>query len=76
MSTERKRARHTHIYSSIKRHCGESLEMTGWVDRYSWATPWSAEEMLDGHHQRVDIPAHARTTHNGLLQKRLEENLC
>ena len=25
---------------------------------------------------RVDIPAHARTAHNGLLQKRLEEDLC
>ena len=38
-----------------------------------WATPWSAEEMLDGQHQRVDIPAHAGTAHKGLLQKRLEE---
>ena len=37
---------------------------------------WSAEEMLDGQHQRVDISAHARTVHNGLLQKRLEEDLC
>ena len=35
-----------------------------------WTTPWSAEEMLDG--QCV----HARTAHNGLLQKRLEENFC
>ena len=41
-----------------------------------WATPWSAEEMLDGRRQRVDIPAHARTVHKGLLQKRLEEDLC
>ena len=41
-----------------------------------WATPWSAEEMLDGKHQRVDIPAHARTANKGLLQKRLEEDLC
>ena len=40
------------------------------------ATPWAAEEMLDGHHQRVDISAHARTAHKGLLQKRLEEDLC
>ena len=23
--------------------------------------PWSAEEVLDGQHERVDIPAHART---------------
>ena len=35
-----------------------------------WAPPWSAEEMLDGQHQRVDIHARARTTHNGLLQKK------
>ena len=41
-----------------------------------WATPWSAEEMLDGQHQRVDIPTHARTAHKDLLQKRLEEDLC
>ena len=34
--------------------------------------PQSAEEMLDRHHQRVDIPAHARAAHKGLLQKRLE----
>ena len=38
-----------------------------------WTTPWSAEEVLDGHHQRVDIPAHVRTAHSGLLQKTLEE---
>ena len=41
-----------------------------------WATPCSAEEMLDRTHQRVDIPAHARTVHKGLLQKRLEDDLC
>ena len=41
-----------------------------------WAMLWSAEESLDGQHQRVNIPAHARTTHKGLLQKRLEEDLC
>ena len=35
-----------------------------------WATPWSAEEMLDGEHQGVHISSHARTTHNGLLQKK------
>ena len=33
----------------------------------------SAKEMLDGHHQRVNTSAHARTADNGLLQKRLEE---
>ena len=40
------------------------------------ATPWLAEEMLDGQHQRVDVPAHARTAHNNFLQKTLRENLC
>ena len=40
-----------------------------------WVTPWSAEEMLDGQHQRVDIPAHARTACNCVPQKRLEEDL-
>ena len=41
-----------------------------------WATPWSAEGMLDGQQQRVNIPAHARTAHNGLRRNKLEENLC
>ena len=41
-----------------------------------WATPWSAEKILDGQHQRVDIPARARNARKGLLQKRLEEDLC
>ena len=41
-----------------------------------WAMPWSAEEMLDGQHQRVDNPAYAKTAHDGFLQKRLEEDLC
>ena len=35
----------------------------------------SAEKMLDGQYQSVDIPVHARTAHKGLLHKRLEENL-
>ena len=38
-----------------------------------WATSWSAEEMLERQHQRVDFPTHARTVQKGLLQKRLEE---
>ena len=38
-------------------------------------TPWSAEEVLDEQRQRVDVPAHARTPHNGFLQEGLEENL-
>ena len=37
--------------------------------------PWLAEEVLDGQYERVDIPAHARTAHNSLLQKSLEEDL-
>ena len=41
-----------------------------------WAAPWSAEELLDGQHQRVNIPAHVRTAYKGLLQKRLDEDLC
>ena len=41
-----------------------------------WVMPWLAEEMLDGQHQRMDIPAHARSVHNGLLRKTLEEDLC
>ena len=38
--------------------------------------PWSAGEMLDGQHQRVDISTRARTAHKGVLQKRLEEDIC
>ena len=34
-----------------------------------------AEEMLDGQRQRVGIPAHATTAHNGHPLKRLEEDL-
>ena len=41
-----------------------------------WAMPRSAEEMLDGQQQRVDISAHAGAAHKGLLQKRLEGDLC
>ena len=37
--------------------------------------PWSAEERLGGQHQRMDILARAGTAPNGLLQKRLEEDL-
>ena len=39
------------------------------------ATMLSAENILDWQHQRVDIPAHARTVHKDLLQERLEEDL-
>ena len=34
------------------------------------ATPWSAEGMLDGQHQRVDVTTHARTVRKGLPQKK------
>ena len=40
-----------------------------------WAMPWSAEEMLDGQRQRVNIPPLARTANNGLTQRRLEDVL-
>ena len=39
------------------------------------AIPWSAEEIVDGQHQRVDISAQARAAHKGLLQNRLEDDL-
>ena len=39
-------------------------------------SPWSAEEMLEEQHPRMDTTAHARTAHKGFLQKRLEEDLC
>ena len=41
-------------------------------------SPWSAEEMLRGQRQRVDVPApaHVRTADKGLLEKSLEEGLC
>ena len=38
--------------------------------------PWSTGEKLDGQDQKVDIPTHARTAHESLLQKRLENDLC
>ena len=38
-------------------------------------TLWSAEEMLDGQSQRVDVSAYSTTAPNGLPQKRLEEDL-
>ena len=39
------------------------------------STLWSAEEMLERQRQRADIPVHAKTAHNGLPHKRLDENL-
>ena len=37
---------------------------------------WLAEQILDRQRQRVDIPAHVKTAHNGLPRKRLKEDLC
>ena len=37
---------------------------------------WSADEKLNGQHQRVDISPHAWSAHKGLLQKRLQEGHC
>ena len=44
--------------------------------RATWRVGDHVVEMLDGQHQRENIPAHARTAHKGLPQKRLEEDLC
>ena len=55
---------HASTASPKPRHLGE------------WAMPWSTEETLDRQHQRMDIPAHARSAHKGLLKERLEEDLC
>ena len=38
-----------------------------------WAMSWAAEGMLD---QKMNIPAHARAAHKGLLQKRLGKEIC
>ena len=62
-------------YRHVKRH--DSLSQNH-PSRYlgGRATPWSAEEMLDGQHQRVDISTHARAAHKGLLRKILKEDHC
>ena len=39
---------------------------------WGWATQWSAEKLLDGQRQGVDIPVRARTAHKYLLQERLK----
>ena len=51
-------------YGHITSH--DSLSTTILQDTLVGATPWSAEEMLGGNLQRVDISAHARTAHNGV----------
>ena len=61
--------------------CG-ARSTSSWVHRNhpsghlgGWATLWSAEEKLEGQHQIVYISTHTRSSHKGLLQKRLEEDL-
>ena len=61
-------------FGHVTRH--DSLSKTSFRHFGGWPMPWSAEEMLAGQHGRVDIPAHARSAHNGLLLKRLERDLC
>ena len=56
--------------------CHKSLSKTILKAALKVGDVLSAEEMLDGQCQRVDVPASARTAHKGLLQKRLEEDLC
>ena len=34
-----------------------------------WPMPWLAEEMLDGQHQRADIPVRTRTAYNVSCRK-------
>ena len=52
------------------------LQSHSWRHLGGSATPWLAEELLDGQRQSMDSLTHARTAHNGFLQKRLEEDLC
>ena len=53
--------------------------------KHTFNGPWRADDVVMGRgdarwttskRQRVDSPAHARIVHNGLLQKRLEKDLC
>ena len=71
---------HHHLYGGLSRvssrHATAALLNQPLGHLGGWATPWSAEELLDGQHQRVDIPAHTRTAYKGLLQKRLEDDFC
>ena len=62
-------------FGHVTRHKSLSKNHPSW-HLGGWATPWSAEETLDGQHGGVDIPVHATTAYKGLLQKRLEEDLC
>ena len=58
---------HQHISAKQYSFTEASLELFTPCLRTSW---WRlAKEMLDGQHQRVDIPAHARTAHKDLSRK-------
>ena len=47
----------------VTRHEPQPLQTHPSEHRRGWATPWSAEERMGGHHQRLDIPALAGTAH-------------
>ena len=69
-------SRDGHLHGLSSPHATTASPKPSFRHLGGWSTSWSAEEMLDEQHQRVDIPAHASTAHNGLLRKRLEEDLC
>ena len=58
-------------FGHVTRHDGLSKA----IHLGGWATPWSAEKMLDGQCHCVDVLAHARTAHNSPPHKRLKEDL-
>ena len=62
------------LVGHVTRH--DSLSKTILQGTLEGGAPWSAEEILDGQHQRMDIPAHTRIAHKDLLWKRLEGDLC
>ena len=64
------------VHSSACHTPQQPLQTITWGTLESWQCCDQQEEMLDGQHQRVDVPAYARTAHKGLLQKSLEEDLC
>ena len=60
-------------FGHVTRHDSLSKTVSGYLGE--WATLCSAEEMLDRQHRKADVPAHARTSHKGLLHNGLEEDL-
>ena len=49
-------------------------DLSGHLGR--WATSPSAEQMLDGQHERIGVPATAGTAHDDLPEKTLDKNRC